>query len=69
MQTNRSIVSPLRIDAVAVPATGGLIGVTICPGIKFMTNRASGNPGKDEYVGLEDGNRIQEGENVRDGHI
>ncbi len=29
---NRSIVSPLRIDAVAVPGTGGLIGMTICPG-------------------------------------
>ncbi|HOP39733.1 MAG TPA: cyclin-dependent kinase inhibitor 3 family protein [Geobacteraceae bacterium] len=39
MQTNRSIVSPLRIDSVAVPGTGGLIGMTICPG-------------KDEYAGL-----------------
>lgn len=36
---NRSVVSPLRIDAVAVPGTGGLIGMTICPG-------------KDEYAGL-----------------
>jgi len=36
---NRSIVSPLRIDAVTVPETDGLIGMTICPG-------------KDEYAGL-----------------
>jgi ADP-ribosyl-[dinitrogen reductase] hydrolase len=40
MANNRSIVSPLRIDAVTVPATGGLIGMTICPG-------------KDEYVGFD----------------
>lgn len=39
MTPNRSIISPLRIDAVAVPGTGGLIGMTICPG-------------KDEYAGL-----------------
>lgn len=39
MSANRSIVSPLRIDAVAVPGTGGLIGMTICPG-------------KDEYAGM-----------------
>ncbi|RQW83372.1 MAG: protein tyrosine phosphatase [Geobacter sp.] len=39
MKNNRSKVSPLRIDAVAVPGTGGLIGMTICPG-------------KDEYAGL-----------------
>jgi len=39
MSTNRSIVSPLRIDSVEVPTTGGLIGMTICPG-------------KDEYAGL-----------------
>jgi ADP-ribosyl-[dinitrogen reductase] hydrolase len=39
MTSNRSIISPLRIDAVAVPGTGGLIGMTICPG-------------KDEYAGL-----------------
>lgn len=39
MKDNRSIISPLRIDAVAVPGTGGLIGMTICPG-------------KDEYAGL-----------------
>jgi hypothetical protein len=32
MDTNRSIVTPLIIDAVPVPGTGGLIGVTICPG-------------------------------------
>lgn len=38
-KTNRSIVSPLQIDAVPVPGTGGLIGMTICPG-------------KDEYAGL-----------------
>jgi protein-tyrosine phosphatase len=36
---NRSIVSPLRIDAVVVPNTGGLIGMTICPG-------------KNEYTGI-----------------
>jgi ADP-ribosyl-[dinitrogen reductase] hydrolase len=39
MKANRSIISPLRIDAVTVPGTGGLIGMTICPG-------------KDEYAGL-----------------
>jgi ADP-ribosyl-[dinitrogen reductase] hydrolase len=39
MTPNRSIISPLRIDAVTVPGTGGLIGMTICPG-------------KDEYAGL-----------------
>jgi len=39
MNTNRSIVSPLIIDAVPVPGTGGLIGMTICPG-------------KDEYAGM-----------------
>jgi protein-tyrosine phosphatase len=32
VKINRSVVSPLRIDAVAVPGTGGLIGMTICPG-------------------------------------
>ncbi len=32
MTSNRSIISPLRIDAVTVPGTGGLIGMTICPG-------------------------------------
>jgi hypothetical protein len=31
METNRSIISPLWIDAVAVPGSGGLIGMTICP--------------------------------------
>jgi len=30
MASNRSIVSPLRIDAVDVPAAGGLIGI-VCP--------------------------------------
>jgi ADP-ribosyl-[dinitrogen reductase] hydrolase len=39
MHANRSVVSPLRIDAVAVPGTGGLIGMTGCPG-------------KDEYAGI-----------------
>lgn len=39
MTENKSITSPLRIDAVTVPGTGGLIGITICPG-------------KDEYAGL-----------------
>jgi ADP-ribosyl-[dinitrogen reductase] hydrolase len=39
MTPNRSIISPLRIDSVAVPGTGGLIGMTICPG-------------KDEYAGM-----------------
>ena len=39
MSENRSIISPLRIDAVAVPGTGGLIGMTACPG-------------KDEYAGI-----------------
>jgi len=39
MTVNRSIISPLRIDTVAAPGTGGLIGMTICPG-------------KDEYAGL-----------------
>jgi hypothetical protein len=39
MTENKSIISPLRIDAVTVPGTGGLIGMTICPG-------------KDEYAGL-----------------
>jgi ADP-ribosyl-[dinitrogen reductase] hydrolase len=39
MSVNKSIISPLRIDAVEVPATGGLIGMTVCPG-------------KDEYAGL-----------------
>jgi ADP-ribosyl-[dinitrogen reductase] hydrolase len=32
MSVNKSIISPLRIDAVEVPATGGLIGMTVCPG-------------------------------------
>lgn len=32
MAQNRSIISPLRIDAVPVPGTGGSIGMTICPG-------------------------------------
>jgi len=40
MATNRRIISPLRIDAVAVPGTGGLIGMTGCPG-------------KDEYAGID----------------
>jgi ADP-ribosyl-[dinitrogen reductase] hydrolase len=31
-EVNRSIVSPLRIDAVKVPGAGGEIGMTICPG-------------------------------------
>jgi len=39
MTVNRSVISPLRIDAVTVPGTTGLIGMTICPG-------------KDEYAGL-----------------
>jgi ADP-ribosyl-[dinitrogen reductase] hydrolase len=39
MKANRSIISPLRIDVVTVPGTGGLIGMTICPGT-------------DEYAGL-----------------
>jgi hypothetical protein len=39
MNSNRSIISPLSIDAVTVPGTGGLIGMTICPG-------------KDEYAGF-----------------
>jgi len=39
MDTNRSIISPLQIDAVEVPGTNGLIGMTVCPG-------------KDEYAGL-----------------
>jgi ADP-ribosyl-[dinitrogen reductase] hydrolase len=39
MSPNKSIISPLRIDAVTVPGTGGFIGMTICPG-------------KDEYAGL-----------------
>jgi len=39
MDENRSIFSPLRIDAVEVPASGGLIGMTVCPG-------------KDEYACL-----------------
>jgi hypothetical protein len=39
MNTNRSIVFPLIIDAVPVPGTAGLIGMTICPG-------------KDEYAGM-----------------
>lgn len=32
MNTNRSIISPLIIDAVPVPGIAGLIGMTICPG-------------------------------------
>ena len=39
MLDNRSIISPLRIDAVEVPGSGGLIGMAVCPG-------------KDEYAGL-----------------
>jgi ADP-ribosyl-[dinitrogen reductase] hydrolase len=39
MTTNKSVISPLRIDAVEVPGTGGLIGMAVCPG-------------KDEYAGL-----------------
>src|SRR5512136_1281125 len=37
--TNRSEISPLRIDSVEVPGTGGQIGMTVCPG-------------KDEYAGI-----------------
>jgi ADP-ribosyl-[dinitrogen reductase] hydrolase len=39
MDSNRSIISPLQIDAVELPGTNGLIGMTVCPG-------------KDEYAGL-----------------
>jgi ADP-ribosyl-[dinitrogen reductase] hydrolase len=39
MAENRSIVSPLQIDAVEVPGSGGLIGMAVCPG-------------KDEFAGL-----------------
>jgi ADP-ribosyl-[dinitrogen reductase] hydrolase len=39
MDSNRSIIPPLQIDAVEVPSTFGLIGMTVCPG-------------KDEYAGL-----------------
>jgi ADP-ribosyl-[dinitrogen reductase] hydrolase len=39
MTTNKSVISPLRIDAVEVPGSGGLIGMAVCPG-------------KDEYAGL-----------------
>lgn len=39
MTANRSILSPLRIDAVTVPGTNGVIGMTIFPG-------------KDEYYSL-----------------
>jgi hypothetical protein len=39
MSENRSVISPLRIDAVEVPGNGGLIGMAVCPG-------------KDEYTGL-----------------
>ncbi len=37
--TSRSEISPLRIDPVEVPGTGGRIGMTVCPG-------------KDEYAGI-----------------
>jgi len=40
MDSNRSIISPLQIDAVEVPGTNGMIGMTVCPG-------------KDEYAGLD----------------
>ena len=39
MDSVGGMVSPLRIDAVEVPGTGGLIGMTVCPG-------------KDEYAGI-----------------
>lgn len=39
MIESRSVISPLRIDAVEVPGTGGMIGITECPG-------------KDEFPGL-----------------
>jgi len=39
MPANKSVISPLRIDAVEVPGSGGLIGMAACPG-------------KDEYAGL-----------------
>jgi ADP-ribosyl-[dinitrogen reductase] hydrolase len=39
MAENRSIISPLQIDAMEVPGSGGLIGMAACPG-------------KDEYAGL-----------------
>ncbi len=32
MIESRSVISPLRIDAVDVPGTGGVIGITECPG-------------------------------------
>jgi hypothetical protein len=34
METNCSIIPPLQIDALPVPGTGGLLGMTICPGKK-----------------------------------
>jgi protein-tyrosine phosphatase len=34
MKVNTSVTSPLRIDTVLVPPTGGQIGMTICPGKK-----------------------------------
>jgi len=38
MDTSRSVTSPLRIDAVEVPGTGGgLIGMTECPGRIVIT--------------------------------
>jgi len=39
MGTDNSVISPLRISAVEVPETGGLIGMAECPG-------------KNEYTGL-----------------
>jgi ADP-ribosyl-[dinitrogen reductase] hydrolase len=39
MSENRSVISPLQIDAVEVPGSSGLIGMSVCPG-------------KDEYAGL-----------------
>jgi ADP-ribosyl-[dinitrogen reductase] hydrolase len=39
MDSNRSIISPLQIDAVEVHRTRGLIGMTVCPG-------------KDEYADM-----------------
>ncbi len=47
-----SLSSPLRIDSVAVPGTGGLIGLTICPG-KKQANAQSGSWSRDLVLDLE----------------
>ncbi|MDP2816487.1 MAG: hypothetical protein Q8O19_07390 [Rectinemataceae bacterium] len=50
--TRTSLSHPLRIDSVTVPGTGGLIGMTFCPG-KKQSNAQSGSWSRDPALDLE----------------